>query len=81
MIYIGKIKGTCIKTDSLNEGKSLSKNGSPVAFLIEKTDYEYSLLFFINRIKGKIMIDYYKTNPPACQYWIIYQMEFLWQVG
>ena len=36
---------TCIKTDSLNEGKSLSKNGSPVTFLIEKSDYDYSLLF------------------------------------
>jgi len=27
------------KTDSLNRGKSLSKNGIPVAFLVEKTDY------------------------------------------
>ena len=62
MIYIEKIKGTCIKTDSLNEGKSLSKNGSPVTFLIEKSDYDYSLLFFINRIKGKVIIDYHKTN-------------------
>ena len=74
-------KGTCIKTDSLNEGKSLSKNGSPVTFLIEKSDYVYSLLFFINRIKGKVIIDYYKTNAPACQYRIIYQTKLLWQVG
>ena len=74
-------KGTCIKTDSLNEGKSLSKNGSPVTFLIEKSDYDYSLLFFINRIKGKVIIDYHKTNAPACQYRIIYQTELLWQVG
>ena len=81
MIYIGKIKGTCIKTDSLNEGKSLSKNGSPVTFLIEKTDDDYSLFFLVNRIKGKKIIDYHKTNAPACQYWIIYQAELLWQVG
>ena len=47
MIYIEKIKGTCIKTDSLNEGKSLSKNGSPVTFLIEKTDDDYSLFSFV----------------------------------
>ena len=65
----------------LNEGKSLSKNGSPVTFLIEKSDYDYSLLFFINRIKGKVIIDYHKTNAPACQYRIIYQTELLWQVG
>ena len=75
------LKGTCIKTDSLNEGKSLSKNGSPVTFLIEKSDYDYSLLFFINRIKGKVIIDYHKTNAPACQYRIIYQTKLLWQVG
>ena len=56
MIYIGKIKETCIKTDSLNEGKSLLKNGSPVTFLTEKTDDDYSLFFFINRIKGKVII-------------------------
>ena len=62
MIYIGKIKETCIKTDSLNEGKSLLKNGSPVTFLIEKTNDDYSLFFFINRIKGKVIIDYHKTN-------------------
>ena len=37
----------------LNERKSLSKNGSPVTFLIEKSDYDYSLFFFIYRIKGK----------------------------
>ena len=36
------------KTDSLNQGTSLSKNGTPVAFLIEKTDYYNGLLFFIN---------------------------------
>ena len=69
------------KTDSLNEGKSLSKNGSPVAFLIEKTDDDYRLFSFINRIKGKIIIDYHKTNALTCQYRIIYQMELLWQVG
>lgn len=74
-------KGTCIKTGSLNEGKSLSKNGSPVTFLIEKSDYDYSLLFFINYIKGKIIIDYHKTNAPACKNRIIYQTELLWQVG
>ena len=50
------------KTDSLNYGKSLSKNGSPVTFLVEKTDYNNGLLFFINSIKGKVIIDYYKTN-------------------
>ena len=55
-------KGTCIKTGSLNEGKSLSKNGSPVTFLIEKTNDDYSLFFFIKRIKGKVIIDYHKTN-------------------
>ena len=65
MIYIEKIKGTCIKTDSLNEGKSLSKNGSPVTFLIEKTDDDYSLFFFINRIKGKVIIDYSQNECPS----------------
>ncbi len=54
------------KTDSLNQGKSLSKNGTPVTFLIEKTDYNNGLLFFINSIKGKVIIDYYKTNFPTC---------------
>lgn len=53
------------KTDSLNQGKSLPKNGTPVAFLVEKTDYSNSLLFFINSIKGKVIIDYYKTNFPT----------------
>ena len=47
---------------NLNKRKSLSKNGSPVTFLIKKTDYNYHLLFFINRIKGKVIIDYHKTN-------------------
>ena len=51
-----------VKTDSLNQGKSLSKNGIPVAFLVEKTDYNNGLLFFIYSIKGKVIIDYYKTN-------------------
>ena len=37
-----------VKADSLNQGKSLSKNGTPVAFLVEKTDYNNGLLFFIN---------------------------------
>ena len=54
------------KTDSLNQGKSLSKNGTPVTFLIEKTDYNNGLLFFINSIKGKVIIDCYKTNFPTC---------------
>ena len=63
MIYIEKIKGTCIKTDSLNEGKSLSKNGSPVTFLIEKTDDDYSLFFFINRIKDKVILIFTKRMP------------------
>ena len=53
------------KTDSLNQGKSLSKNGIPVSFLVEKTDYNNGLLFFINSIKGKVIIDYYKTNFPT----------------
>ena len=53
------------KTDSLNQGKSLSKNGTPVTFLVEKTDYSNGLLFFINNIKGKAIIDYYKTNFPT----------------
>ena len=44
------------KTDSLNQGKSLSKNGIPVSFLVEKTDYNNGLLFFINSIKGKVNI-------------------------
>ena len=81
MIYIGKIKGTCIKTDSLNEGKSLSKNGRPVTFLIEKTDDDYSLFSFVNLIKDKVIIDYHKTNAPACQYRIIYKTELLLQVS
>ena len=81
MIYIEKIKGTCIKTDSLNEGKALSKNGSPVTFLIEKTDDDYSLFFFINRIKDKVIINFHKTNALACQYWIVCRMKLLWQVG
>ena len=81
MIYIEKIKGTCIKTDSLNEGKSLSNNGSPVTFLIEKTDDDYSLFSFVNRIKDKVIIDYHKTNAPVCQYRIIYKTELLWQVS
>ena len=81
--YVGDnaIKRNLYKTDSLNEGKSLPKNGSPVTFLIEKTDYDYRLLFFINRIKGKVIIDYHKTNAPACKYRIIYQTKLLWQVG
>ena len=54
-----------VKTDSLNQGKFLSKNGTPVAFLVEKTDYSNGLLFFINSIKGKVIIDYYKTNFPT----------------
>ena len=54
-----------VKTDSLNHGKSLPKNGIPVAFLVEKTDYSNGLLFFINSIKGKIIIDHYKTNFPT----------------
>ena len=54
-----------VKTDSLNHGKSLSKNGTPVAFLVKKTDYSNGLLFFINSIKGKVIIDYYKTNFPT----------------
>ena len=54
------------KTDSLNYGKSLSKNRTPVTFLIEKTDYYNGLLFFINSIKGKVIVDYYKTNFPTC---------------
>lgn len=70
-----KLKRNLYKTDSLNEGKSLSKNGSPVTFLIEKTDDDYSLFFFINRIKGKVIIDYHKTNAIACQYRIIYQSK------
>ena len=45
-----------VKTDSLNQGKSLSKNGTPVAFLVEKTDSSNGLLFFINSIKGKVNI-------------------------
>ena len=53
------------KTDSLNQGKSLSKNGTPVTFWIEKTDYNNGLLFFINSIKGKVIIDDYKTNFPT----------------
>lgn len=60
---VKKIKESA-KTDSLNYGKSLSKNGIPVAFLVEKTDYNNGLLFFINSIKGKVIIDYYKTNFP-----------------
>lgn len=74
------VRGAC-KTDYLNEGKSLSKNGSPVAFLIKKADYDYSLFFFINCIKGKVLIDYYKTNVPACQYRIVYRTELLRQIG
>ena len=45
-----------------------------------RDSYDYSLLFFINRIKGKVIIDYRKTNAPACQYRIIYQTKLLWQV-
>ena len=61
---VKKIKESA-KTDSLNQRKSLSKNGTPVAFFIEKTDYNNGLLFFINSIKGKVIIDYYKTNFPT----------------
>ena len=49
----------------LQNGKSLSKNGSPIAFLIKKADDKYDLFFFINRIKSQIMIDLYETNPPT----------------
>ena len=54
-----------VKKDSLNYGKFLAKNGTPVAFFVEKTDYNNGLLFFINSIKGKVIIDYYKTNFPT----------------
>ena len=43
----------------------ITKNGTPVTFLIEKTDYNSGLLFFINSIKGKVIIDDYKTNFPT----------------
>ena len=69
------LKRNLHKTDSLNKWKTLSKNGSPVTFLIEKTDDDYSLFFFINRIKGKVIIDYHKTKAIACQYRIIYQSK------
>ena len=49
----------------LNERKALSKNRNPVAFLIEKTDDDHHLFFFIDRIKGKIVIDHYETNLPT----------------
>ena len=61
---VKKIKESA-KTDSLNYGKSLSKNRTPVTFLVEKTDYNNGLLFFINSIKGNVIIDYYKTNFPT----------------
>ena len=34
-------------------------------FSDRKTDDDYSLFFLINRIKGKKIIDYHKTNAPA----------------
>ena len=57
-------KGTCV-SDSLNKGKTLTKNGIPVAFLKEKSYYDYHLLFFINRVKSKVIIDYNESNSPA----------------
>lgn len=50
-------KGICIEADSLNKGKSLSKNGRPVAFMIEKSNYNYHMFFFVNHIKCKEVID------------------------
>lgn len=35
-------------------------------FLIKKADNKYDLFFFIDGIKGQIMIDLYETNPPIC---------------
>ena len=57
-------KGTCM-TDSLNKGKSPTKNGIPVAFLKEKSYYDYHLLFFINRVESKVIIDYNESDSPA----------------
>ena len=54
-------KGTCA-TDSLNKGKTLTKNGIPVAFLKEKAYYDYHLLFFIDCVESKVIIDYNKFN-------------------
>ena len=78
---VNALKRNLHKTDSLNKWKTLSKNGSPVTFLIEKTDDDYSLFFFINRIKDKVIINFHKTNAPACQYWTVCRMKLLWQVG
>jgi len=78
---VNALKRNLHKTDSLNKWKTLSKNGSPVTFLIEKTDDDYSLFSFVNLIKDKVIIDYHKTNAPACQYRIIYKTELLWQVS
>lgn len=58
-------KGIC-ETDSLNKGKSLTKNGIPVTFLIEKSYYDYHLLFFINSVESKVTIDYNKSDSPTC---------------
>lgn len=58
-------KGICV-TDSLNKGKSLTKNGVPVAFLKEKSYNNYRLLFFIYCIKSKVIIDYNISDFPAC---------------
>ena len=44
------LKRNLHKTDSLNNWKTLSKTGSPVTFLIEKTDDDYSLFSFVLRI-------------------------------
>lgn len=52
-------------TDSLNKGKSLTKNGIPVAFLKEKSYYDYHLLFFINGVESKVIIDDNISYSPA----------------
>lgn len=58
-------KEICV-TDSLNKGKSLAKNGIPVAFLIEKSYNNYHLIFFIYGVKSKVIIDNNISDCPAC---------------
>ena len=62
------------KAGSLNERKSLSKNGVPVAFLIKKTYNDYHLLVFVYGIKRKIIVYHNKSNSPPSQHGIIHQL-------
>ena len=65
----------------MREGKNPCRRMQVSYFSDRNRTTDYDLLFFINRIKSKVIIDYHKTNAPTPSTGLSTRRNFLWQVG